>query len=155
MQSLKKVFLVVLLAMIVSAFTCSQQPAPTVCQNIPGPSLLEQYIPDLKLADTMFKLSVLQVGRLDSIRQKDIAKVLDESDALLSAGTTYDGLVMYLLPKFKWIQEFGGQEIVIVGEYFTSFEGIKTPIEARDICYLKSHIDGQRKKVLPWIKKAM
>lgn len=154
MKKYRSLILILLLAFAVSAFTCSKQ-TPTVCQDVPGPSLLETYIPDLKLADTMFKLSVLQIGRLDSVRQKDVAKVLDEAEALLNAGTTYDGLVMYLLPKFKWMQEFGGQEIVIVGEYFTSFEGIKTPIEVRDVCYLKSHIDGQRKKVLPWIKKTM
>lgn len=153
MNKIRMLLLAVVVALSVSAFTCSTTQAPTVCQDVPGPSLLEKYIPDLKLADTMFKLSVLEVGRLSAVRQKDVAKVLDEAEALLNAGTTYDGLVMYLLPKFKWMQEFGGQEIVIVGEYFTSFEGIKTPIEPRDVCYLKYHIEGQWKKVLPWIKK--
>jgi hypothetical protein len=154
-QGLRSLFLIALLAMAVSAFTCTKQVAPPACQDVPGPSLLEQYIPDLKLTDTLFKLSVLEVGRLDKVRQKDVAKILDEAEGLVATGTTYDGLVMYLLPKFKWLREQGGAEIVVIGEYFTSLEGIKTPIEARDVCYIKHHIDGQRKNVLPWIKRSM
>jgi len=60
--------------------------------------------------------------------------------------------VMYLLPKFRLIRENMGAEIVIVGEYFTAFADVQTPIMAKDVCYLKYHIQSQRQKVLPWIR---
>lgn len=123
-----------------------------VCQDAAGPSLLEQYIPDLRMADTLFKLVVLEIGRLDKVKQKDIKKVLDEAEALLDQSTTYSGLVMYLLPKFKWIRENAGAEVIIIGDYFTTFSDVSTPITPKDICYLKYHINEQRKKVLLWIQ---
>jgi len=147
--------LALIAAFCLVAATC-QKPMTTpmtVCQEVPGPSLLEQYIPNLQMANIMFKLAVLEVGRLDSVRQKDIAKILDEAESLVTQGTTYDGMVVYLLPKFKWIRDNCGPEIIIIGSEFTSMQGIKTPIEARDICYIKAHIADQRKSVLPWIKK--
>jgi len=146
--------ILVAVAFLAVGATCQKPSKPlAVCQEVPGPSLLEEYIPDLRLADTLFKLSTLQIGKLDKVKQKDILKVLDEADAMLVAGTTYGGLVMYLLPKFKWLQENVGAEIVIVGQYLTDFQDVATPVGARDICYLRTHIDSQRKTVLPWIKK--
>ena len=153
-KNLLRMMLVFIAAFCLVAATCSKPVTPlTVCDTVPGPSLLEKYLPDLRLANTMFKLAILEIGRLDAVRQKDVAKILDEAEALVTQGTTYDGLVLYLLPKFKWIRENAGPEAVIVGEYFTSFQGIKTPIEPKDVCYIKAHIADQRKSVLPWIKK--
>ena len=149
--------LVFVAAFCLSASACSKtnvtSPVLTVCQEVPGPSLLEQYIPDLSTANMLFKLAVLEVGRLDVVRQKDIAKILDEAEALVTTGTTYDGMVMYLLPKFKWIRDNCGAEVVIISSSFMSLQGIKTPIEPKDVCYIKAHIADQRKTVLPWIKK--
>lgn len=139
------------LALCACAGLPTSQPV-TVCSDVGGESLLEQYIPDLRLADTLFKLAVLEVGRLDAVRQKDIVKVLDEAEALVDSGTTYSGLVMYLLPRFRYVRENMGAEIVLVGEYFTAFADIATPISPKDICYLKHHIKSQRQKVLPWIR---
>jgi len=127
-------------------------PPVAVCSDVGGESLIEKYVPDLRLADTMFKLAVLEVGRLDAVKQEDIARVLDEAEALIDHGATYSGLVMYLLPKFRFIRENMGAEIVIVGEYFTAFADVQVPIYAKDVCYLKHHINSQRQKVLPWIR---
>jgi len=154
MKKSRMVFKLMLLMGVVMAClaaSCPTRPV-TVCQDVPGDSLLEKWIPDLKLAGTLFKLSVLEVGRLDAVKQKDVAKVLDEADALLTAGTTYDGLFNYLLPKFQWIRDNAGGEVIIIGDYFTNFQGVATPITARDVCYLKYHIADQRKSVLPWIR---
>lgn len=146
-----KLFLVVAIGMACVAASCPVKPV-SVCQDVPGESYLEKWIPDLKLAGTLFKLGVLEIGRLEEVKQKDIAKVLDEAEAFLNAAPTYDGFYMYLLPKFQWVRDNMGGEVVIIGDYFTDFQGVATPIFPRDICYLKYHINDQRKNVLPWIR---
>lgn len=144
-------FLTSIFSMILIACVTTKPAQLTVCQDVQGPSLLEQYIPDLRLADGLFKIALLEVGRLDSVKQKDVAKVLDESSALIDHGASYSDLINYLLPKFKAIREKAGPELIIVGEYFITFQDVKTPITAKDACYLKAHIASQKAKILPWI----
>lgn len=123
----------------------------TVCDEFPGPSLIEQYVPDLRAANTLLKLSVYEVSKLKAVQKQDIVKVLDEADAMLASSTTYQGLANYLLSKVKFVQDNFGAEVMIAGDYLVSFQSIATPISAKDICYLKYQIQDTRLRVLPWI----
>lgn len=146
-----KNIIAIILALIVASCAGVPSKPVTVCQDVPGESLIEQRIPDLAAADMLLKISVLEIGRLDKVRQNDVARVLDEAEALLDAGTTYDGLIAFLLPKIKWLKENAGAEVVIIGEYFIAFQGVALPIKPKDKCYLKSAVQSLRAKVLPWI----
>lgn len=136
------------LAMVVG---CVTKPV-TVCDEFPAPSYLEQYIPDLKATNTVLKLSVYEVSKLDDISKKDIIKVLDEAEAIINKSGTWSELATYLMAKVKFLQDKYGPEIIILGDDWLPYTYIKTPIPPKDICYLKYHLQEQRNKVLPWIK---
>lgn len=123
----------------------------TVCDQFPGPSMIEQYIPDLRAANTLLKLSVYEVSRLQSVQKKDIVKFLDEAEAMAASTTTYSGFASYVLAKVKFIQQSMGAEVMIAGDYLITFQATATPISARDVCYIKYQIADTRAKVLPWI----
>lgn len=145
--------IIVAVALSGCAITGVKAPAApvTVCDQFPGPSLIEQYIPDLRAANMLLKLSVYEVSRLKAVQKQDIIKVLDEADAMLAASTTYQGLATYLLAKVKFIQQNMGAEIMIAGDYLISFQNTPTAISAKDVCYIKYQIADTRAKVLPWI----
>lgn len=122
-----------------------------MCQEFPGESLIEKYIPDLRAANTLIKLSIYQISKLDKVKKSDIVKVLEEADALASR-STYNDFFIYIASKVKWIQQNMGPEIAIMGDDLISFQGVQLPISAKDRCYIKYQIAEDRNKVLPWIK---
>ena len=147
----------VILAVLIFMFGCSLKgvgtpAAPvTVCDQFPGPSMIEQYIPDLRAANTLLKLSVYEVSRLKAVQKKDIVKLLDEAEAMASSTTTYSGFATYVMAKVKFVQENMGAEVMIAGDYLVTFQDTATPISAKDVCYIKYQIADTRSKVLPWI----
>jgi len=147
----KLLCIMAIMAFVVGCAGVKSPSAPvTVCDQFAGPSLIEKYIPDLRAANTLIKLSVYEVSKLKAVQKKDIVKVLDEIDAM-TATATYDQLFVYVSSKVKFIKENMGAEIMIAGDYLVSFQGIATPISPKDICYIKYQINDDRTKVLPWI----
>jgi hypothetical protein len=91
-----------------------------VCQEFPGDSLIEKYIPDLRTANTLIKLSIYEVSKLSKVKKEDIVKFLDEADALASK-TTYNEMALYLMAKVKWIKENMGRKslsLVMIWQHF-------------------------------------
>ena len=123
----------------------------TVCDQFAGPSLIEKYIPDLRSANTLIKLSIYEISKLKEVQKKDIVKVLDEIDAMTASATTYNQLFVYIAGKVKYIRENMGAEIMIIGDDLLLFKDVLTPISPKDICYIKYQIAEDRAKVLPWI----
>jgi hypothetical protein len=149
---MKKLCVVVIMMFVVGCAGVKAPSAPvTVCDEFAGPSLIEKYIPDLRAANTLLKLSVYEVSKLKAVQKKDIVKVLDEIEAMASSTTTYDQLFVYVTSKIKFVRDNMGAEIMIAGDYLTNFQGIATPISPKDICYIKYQINDDRTKVLPWI----
>lgn len=143
--------IIMLAALIVGCAGMKTPSAPvTVCQEFPGDSLIEKYFPDLRSANTIIKLSIYEVSKLGKIKKEEIVKFLDEADALADKAT-YDAFAVYVIAKVKYIRENMGPEIAIIGDGLIPFQGVATPISARDRCYIKYQIQQDRDKVLPWI----
>ena len=146
--------LIVMLAMAALVFGCAgikTTALVTVCQEFPGNSLIEKYFPDLRSANTLIKLSLYEVSKLAKVKKETIVKILDETEALADKAT-YADFAVYVGAKVKFIQENMGPEIAIIGDGLIPFQGVQTPISARDRCYIKYQIQEDRNKVLPWIK---
>jgi hypothetical protein len=155
---MKKRWVVLVLLAVFTVFGCATtpgggswftpQPTPTVCQEFAGPSLLEQYIPDLKFTNTMFKLGLYEISKLDDVKKKDIVEFLDRTESVANNSGTY----MQLITEFDWLKGKVGPEIIIIGDDLAPLKLDKTPIAARDVCYVKYAVADARAKVLPWIK---
>jgi hypothetical protein len=143
--------LILLICCLVLISGCISKPS-TVCQEFPLPSYIEQYIPDLKTTNSLIKISVYEVSKLDDISKKDIVKVLDEAEAIVNRSGTWNELATYLMSQIKVIQNKYGPEIMILGDDLLPFTFIKTPVPIRDVCYVRYELNELRKKVLPWIK---
>lgn len=158
---MKKYFAIFLSVIVFAFIGCStigvKPPAApvTVCNEFAGPSLIEQYIPDLRSANTIIKLSLYEVSKLKAVSKSDIVKVLDEIDAMTVASTTYGQLFSYIMSKIKYVRENMGAEVMIAGDDLIKFQDIPTPLSAKDICYIKYQIADDRNKVLPWIPKTI
>jgi hypothetical protein len=149
---MKKLF--VLLAMVSLIFGCAGvkvNPPVAVCQEFPGDSLIEKYMPDLRSANTLIKLSLYEVSKLGKLKKEEIVKILDEADQLADKAT-YNDFFIYVAAKVKFIRENLGPEIAIIGDGLLPFQGVALPISAKDRCYIKYQIAEDRNKVLPWIK---
>jgi len=149
-----KTLLVILASLMLVVVGCAgvKTSAPVaVCQEFPGDSLIEKYIPDLRTANTLIKLSIYQISKLDRVKRQDIVKVLDEADALANLAT-YNEFALFVIAKVKWIRENMGPEVAILGDDLLAFQGVALPISTRDRCYIKYQIAEDRAKVLPWIK---
>lgn len=158
---MKKGLFIMVVGIIALGFICScttlkgvkSPSAPvTVCDSFPGDSLIEKYIPDLRTANTIIKLSIYEISKLDQVKKKDIVKILDEVENLANSSTTYNQMFVYLMSKIKYIRENMGAEIVIAGDDLIAFQDVATPISQKDICYIKYQVKEDRDKVLPWIK---
>lgn len=144
----------VLLAMVALLVSCAGvkvNPPITVCQEFPGDSLIEKYIPDLRSANTLIKLSLYEVSKLGKVKKEEIVRVLDEADQLADKAT-YNDFFIYVSAKVKFIRENIGPELIIIGDDLIVFQNVNLPISARDRCYIKYQIAEDRNKVLPWIK---
>ena len=142
-----------ILMVVMMSFGCvgkkTQEPVE-ICQEFPGDSLLEKYVPDLRTASTLIKLSVYEVSKLKQVQKEDIIKVLDETQ-LLAEKSTYNDFAVYLMAQIKWIQKNMGPEIAIIGDDLLAFQNVNLPVSPRDQCYIKYQITDIRTKVLPWI----
>jgi hypothetical protein len=151
----KKLITLIFVGLFLSgcAMTGVKPPAApvTVCDQFPGPSLIEKYIPDLRSANTLVKLSVYEVSKLDAVKKKDIVKVLDGIDELATVSTTYNQMFLYIMSKVEYIRNNMGAEIMIIGDDLVYFKDVNTPISTKDICYIKYTVNDVRLKVLPWI----
>lgn len=149
---MKTLFCVICALLVVASCAGVKVQAPvTVCQEFPGDSLIEKYIPDLRTANTLIKLSIYEISKLGKVKKEQIVKVLDEADALADKAT-YNEFFVFVAAKVKWIRENIGPELVIIGDDLVAFQNVPTPISARDRCYIKYQINEDRLKVLPWIK---
>lgn len=149
---MKKALILICLAALVAGCAGMKTTAPvTVCQEFPGDSLIEKYIPDLRTANTLIKLSIYEISKLGKVKKEQIVKVLDEADQLADKAT-YNEFFVFVAAKVKWIRENVGPELVIIGDDLIAFQNVPTPISARDRCYIKYQINEDRLKVLPWIK---
>jgi uncharacterized ubiquitin-like protein YukD len=146
----KLIAVLMVVGLMVGCAGMKTQAPVTVCQEFPGDSLIEKYVPDLRTASTLIKLSVYEVSKLKQVQKEDIVKVLYEAQAL-SEKSTYNDFAIYLMSKVKWIQNNMGPEIAIIGNDLLSFENVTTPISPKDQCYIKYQIADIRNKVLPWI----
>jgi hypothetical protein len=145
-----KLYLLLFLVIIVGCI------APTkpvsICKEFPDGSYIEQFFPNLQTTNTIIKLSIYEISKLENIGKKEISKFLDGAEKIIDTSGTYQELANYLLPKIKFIQENLGPEVIIIGDDLIKFQTISTPISLKDRCYLKYQIQEDRTKVLPWIK---
>jgi hypothetical protein len=149
---MKRGFVLLAIMLLIAGCAGVKTSAPiTVCDQFAGPSLIEKYIPDMRSASTLIKLSVYEVSKLKEVQKKDIVKVLDEIDAMAGTATTYNQLFVYISSKVKYIRENMGAEIMIIGDDLLLFQDVATPISPKDFCYIKYQISEIRLKVLPWI----
>ena len=149
---MKRLICTITMLMLLAGCAGIKTTAPvTVCSEFPGDSLIEKYIPDLRSANTLIKLSILEVSKLPQVKKQDIVKVLDEASALADK-STYNDFFIYLAAKVKFIQQNMGPEVAIVGSDLVAFQNVSLPISAKDRCYIKYQIQQDRDQVLPWIK---
>jgi len=148
---MKKIIALLAIAVLITGCAGMKTTAPvTVCNQFPGDSLIEKYIPDLRSANTLIKLSIFEVSKLKEVQKKDIVKFLDEADALADKAT-YNDLAIYIIAKVKFIRDNMGPEVAIIGDDLLAFQNVALPISAKDRCYIKYQITEDRNKVLPWI----
>ena len=149
---MKKILALLAIVILMTGCAGMKTTAPvTVCSEFPGDSLIEKYIPDLRSANTLIKLSILEVSKLTQVKKQDIVKVLDEASALADK-STYNDFFIYLAAKVKFIQQNMGPEVAIIGSDLVAFQGVALPISDKDRCYIKYQIQQDRDQVLPWIK---
>jgi len=149
---MKKIFAMLMIGLFFTGCAGMKTTAPvTVCNEFPGDSLIEKYIPDLRTANTLIKLSILEISRLPKIKKQDIVATLDDASAMADK-STYNDFFTYLAAKVKFIQQNMGAEVAIIGADLVQFQGVNLPISDKDRCYIKYQIQQDRDQVLPWIK---
>ena len=149
---MKQIIALLAIAILIAGCAGIKTTAPvTVCQEFPGDSLLEKYIPDLRSANTLIKLSLFEISKLGKVKKQEIVRVLDEADELADK-STYNDFFIFVAAKVEFVRKNIGPELVIIGDDLIAFQGVQTPISARDRCYIKYQIAEDRNKVLPWIK---